>query len=215
MHTLYTRPQTGGFAVHAVLQETGIDHELVTIDKSKGDHRTPHFRSISPLGQVPVLGLPDGSTITESAAMCIYLADLAPGSALSPALNSPLRPHYLRWMIFCSANLYDADLRYYYAGRHTTDETAVEGIKKAALADMDNLFGIADQALAKNRWLLGETFSTADIYIAMLGYWHPDVPGMLATNANLNRLCEAVKQRPAVARAADYHSPWEIIGEDG
>ncbi len=210
MHKLYTRPQTGGFAVHAVLEETGLPYRLVTAaDKDDKD-----FRAISPLGQVPVLGLPDGSTITESAAMCIYLADLAPEAGLSPAPASPLRPHFLRWLAFGSAQIYDADLRYYYAGRHTADQSAIDGIKAAALADMNRLFAIADGALDGRTWLLGETFSAADIYIAMQCYWHPDVPAMLAHNPNLNRLCEAVRQRPAIARAADYHDPWVILDED-
>ncbi len=155
-----------------------------------------------------MLGLPDGSTITESAAMCIYLSDLAPESGLSPALSSPLRPHFLRWLAFGAAQIYDADLRYYYAGRHTTDQTAIDSIKAAALTDMNRLFTIVDAALAGKTWLLGDTFSAADIYMAMLTYWHPDVPALLAHCPNLNRLCEAVKQRPAVARAAQFHDPW-------
>jgi glutathione S-transferase len=207
MHTLYTRPQTGGFAVHAVLEETALPYDLVTIEDNTADD----FRAISPLGQVPVLGLPDGSTITESAAMCIYLSDLAPGSGISPALTSPLRPHFLRWLAFGSAQIYDADLRYYYAGRHTTDQSTIDGIRAAALADMNRLFAIADTALDGKAWLLGDIFSAADIYIAMLTYWHPDVPVLLTQCANLNRLCEAVKKRPAVARAAEYHDPWSYL----
>ena len=210
MHTLYSRPQTGGFAVHAVLEETGLPYKLVTID----DPAAGDFRAMSPLGQVPVLGLPDGSTMTESSAMCIYLSDLALQSGLSPALVSPLRPHFLRWIAFGAAQIYDADLRYYYASRHTTDPATIAGIKAAALADMNRLFGIADAALKGKTWLLGDTFSAADIYMSMLTYWHPDVPGLLAGCTELDRLSKSVQQRPAVARAADYHDPWNFAGDD-
>lgn len=213
MYTLYTRPQTGGFSVHAVLEATGFRYELVTVDKSRRDHATPEFKAISPLGHVPVLKLPDGSTMTESAAICIYLADLAPQSGLSPALDSPLRPHFLRWMVFNSANIYDADLRYYYAERHTSNPAAVESIKAAALADMDRLFAILDAQIGSSEWCLGDAFSALDIYSAMLAHWHPDVPAMLAACPNLNRICAKVKPIPAVIRANEFHNAWDFTGE--
>jgi glutathione S-transferase len=214
MHTLYTRPQTGGFVVHAVLEEAGLPYELVTVDTSRGDHETEEFRAISPLGRVPVLRLPDGSTMTESAAMCIYLGDLAPDARLISPPDDPLRPHFLRWLLFCAVNIYDADLRYYYADRHTTDPAAIESIKAAALADMDDLFAMLDKQAGSGDWCLGDTFSALDIYAAMLTYWHPDVPANLAACPNLARVSEQVKQRPAVIRANDYHNAWAFDGED-
>ncbi|MGI9464502.1 MAG: glutathione S-transferase family protein, partial [Aestuariivirgaceae bacterium] len=205
---LYTRPETGGFAVHAALEQSGVDYDLVTIDPANGHPAPAEFTQLSPLGQVPVLKLPDGTAMTESAAMMIYLGDLNREAGLSPAPDSPLRPHYLRWMVFCAANLYMADLRYYYADRHTTDPAGIEGIKASALADMDRQFGIMNEALSGNTYLLGETSSGADIYAAMIAHWHPDVPAMFSACPNVERMCSSIKTLQSVKTANDYHHCW-------
>ena len=55
---------------------TGI--EVVPVDLAKGEHRSPAFTEINPLGQVPVLDLGDGRTLSETRAICTYLEGLAP-----------------------------------------------------------------------------------------------------------------------------------------
>jgi GST-like protein len=56
--------------------------------------------------QVPVLALPNGELITESAAILIHLADSHPAARMSPALDDPRRPAFLRWMVYVSAQIY-------------------------------------------------------------------------------------------------------------
>lgn len=208
MHTLFTRPETGGFAVHAALKQSGTEYKLVTINKgdSGGDH--DEFTSLSPLGQVPVLKLPDGSAMTESAAMMIYLGDLNPESGLCPPLGSPLRPEYLRWLVFGAANLYMSDLRYYYPDRYTSDPAGVEAVKQAALTEFDNSIKVVDQAIGDGPFLLGDTWSGADIYIAMLAFWHPDVPALFNSCPNVKRMCKTVSELECVKTANAYHKSW-------
>ncbi|NNE22664.1 MAG: glutathione S-transferase family protein [Rhizobiales bacterium] len=205
MHTLYTRPETGGFAVHAALEQSGTEYKVVTIDKSKGDHRGAEFGALSPLGQVPVLKLPDGTAMTESAAMMIYLGDLNLEAGLGPPPGSALRPHYLRWLVFSAANLYMADLRYYYADRHTSDPAGIDGVKTSALADLTKQLEIVDQAIGDQPFLLGDTWSGADIYTAMIANWHPDVPALFAACRNLERMCNGVRELECVKTANRYH----------
>lgn len=205
MHTLYTRPETGGFAVHAALEQSGAEYNLVTIDKAEGHHESAEFNHLSPLGQVPLLKLPDGSAMTESAAMMIYLGDLNPDAGLCPPPGSALRPHYLRWMVFGAANLYMADLRYYYADRHTTDPAGIDGIKATALADLTKQLRIVDRAIGDQPFLLGDIWSGADIYTAMIAYWHPDPPALFAACRNLERMCNSVRELSCVKAANEYH----------
>jgi glutathione S-transferase len=56
--------------------------------------------------QVPVLALPTGELVTESAAILIHLADRHPAAGMSPALDDPRRPAFLRWMVYVSAQIY-------------------------------------------------------------------------------------------------------------
>jgi len=205
MHQLYTRPDTGGFAVHAALEQSGVEYNIVAIDKSQGHHESAEFMHMSPLGQVPILKLPDGTAMTESAAMMLYLADLNPDAGLSPAPGSPLRPHYLRWMVFCAANLYMTDLRYYYPDRHTSDPAGGDAVKAQALVDLERQYRMLDQAIGDGSYLQGETWTAADIYATMMAHWHPDVPVMFAACPNLARMCLNIGKLDCVRKANEYH----------
>ena len=61
---------------------------------------------VNPMRQVPALVLRTGELMTESAAILTWLADSHPDSGLAPALTSPMRPRFLRWMNFISAQIY-------------------------------------------------------------------------------------------------------------
>ncbi|MDP4823939.1 MAG: glutathione S-transferase N-terminal domain-containing protein, partial [Aestuariivirgaceae bacterium] len=95
MYTLYGRPATGSAAVEALLEELGLPYRLENVSKGPDGQPSPAFlATINPLGQVPALKLPDGTVITESAAIMIYLADLVPGANLAPLPTHPARAHY-------------------------------------------------------------------------------------------------------------------------
>ncbi|MBN9552122.1 MAG: glutathione S-transferase family protein, partial [Alphaproteobacteria bacterium] len=146
MYKLYTRPGSGGFVVEAALAMAGVPFEQ--IDVPKQETPDPAFLAISPLCQVPALTLPDGHSLTESAAICILLAERHPEAGLAPEAGSPGRADFLRWMAFMSSVLYPAALRLYYAHRYTADAGGVGAVKEAAVAEMDRGFAIVDDALA-------------------------------------------------------------------
>lgn len=128
MYTLYTRPGSGGFVVEAALAMA--DAPFRQIDVPKKDPPDPAFLAVSPLNQVPALTLPDGCSLTESAAICILLAERHPQAGLSPEAGSPGRADFLRWMAFMSSVLYPAILRLYYAHRYTASADGVQAVKR-------------------------------------------------------------------------------------
>jgi glutathione S-transferase len=208
MHVLHTSPRTGGLAVQAVLEAAGAHYRLAEVDCEAGQHRSAEFLKLNPLGQVPVLELPDGLVMTETAAMVIHLADsLAPGR-LAPHGAAPERPVYLRWLVFMAVNLYTANLRAYYPDRYTPDPAGAQGVKQSALDHLNLQFAIVDQAIGANRFLVANVFSAADPYLVMLVHWHPESQALLARHANLARLCDTVREVPAVKAANAYHQTW-------
>jgi glutathione S-transferase len=68
--------------VKIVLAEKAIAYEMVEMDLQKGEHKTPEFIQINPLGRVPVLETDDGVFLTEAIAICRYLEALHPGPNL-------------------------------------------------------------------------------------------------------------------------------------
>jgi glutathione S-transferase len=199
MYKIYARPGAGNVAVEALLAELGVPHEVITLERDELHQLPESFRAINPMRQVPALVLPDGTIMTESAAMMIYLADLFPAKALAPAASSASRPHYLRWMVFLSANLYNADLMYFYAQRYSTDAGHAEGIKAKAAMEMERQFGIVADAVGKGPYILGNDFSAVDIYAAMLFTWAPDVAALALKHPNLKAHHDRIAARPAIA----------------
>ena len=206
MYKLYTRPGSGGFVVEAALALAGAPFDQVDVPKK--DPPDPAFHAISPLNQVPVLTLPDGRSITESAAICILLAERHPEGHLAPEPGSPARADFLRWMAFMSSVLYPAILRYYYAPRYTADAEGAQAVKKAAIAEMDRGFAITDQALAGRDWLAGETLSLADIYLVMLVAWHPDTEKARTAWPNVECLWSGLRRHELMQRLNASHEMW-------
>src|SRR5215470_3769061 len=173
-YTLYGHDGSGGFAVEAALVKAGAAYEVVVTDTAKGDQNRPDFVAINPMRQVPALRLPDGSVMTESAAIVIHLADAFPGKGLAPKPPTPAHAQFLRWMLFMAANLYEGDLRYFYSDRYTTDPAGVPAVKAAGAAHMKKAFAVLDDVLTRTSFLCGASMTMADVYLAMLMDWSPD-----------------------------------------
>ncbi len=206
MFKLYTSRGTGGFAAHAVLEEAGARYEIVPIDTKAGEHKSVKFLRLNPMAQVPVLELPNGQVMTESAAMVIYLCDRL--GVLAPAPASKNRPAFLRWLVFLAVNTYTADLRVYYSERFSTVPGDVTGIREQALADMERQFDLVDRAIGNNKYLLGATVSAVDIYLTMLIYWHPEPQKMLSRFSNIARVAERVTARKSIRHINEFHALW-------
>jgi len=206
MYKLYTRPGSGGFVVEAALALANAPFEQVDVPKT--DRPDPAFLDISPLNQVPVLTLPDGRSMTESAAICILLAERHPGAGLAPAADTPARVDFLRWMAFMSSVLYPAVLRFYYAHRYTTDGDGTKAVKQAAVAEMDRGFAVLDAALQGRDWLVGDLMSLADIYLVMLVAWHPEVDRARAAWPNIDRLWSALREHQVMKTLNTSHEMW-------
>ena len=170
-YTLYSNKGSGGFAVEAALAKAGAPYTIVRVDYDKDEQKSAAFAKINPMQQIPAMTLPDGTLMTESAAMAIHLAQAFPGKRLAPAMGTPGHAKFLRWMLFMAVNLYEADLRYFYPGRYTADAAGADAVKASGAAHMAKSFAVIEQEL--DPFLFGNDLSIADVYLAMLAQWSP------------------------------------------
>lgn len=205
MYTLYGRPGSGSFVVEAALLRAGAPFSKVTVPRRD---QSPDYAAISPLGQVPALGLPEGGTMTESAAMCLLIAERFPQAQLAPSAGSPERAAFLRWMFFLSSMLYPTLMRYFFCGRVTAEESGLEAVKAAAVVQADREFAVVDAALAATRHLAGEKPTIADVYLLMLAHWHPVDARPRPEWKNIVRVCEELKADPMLAGLNEAHRFW-------
>jgi glutathione S-transferase len=170
------------------------------VETSKGsDGRFPDwYLRINPRSETPSLHLPDGSIMTESAAMMIHLADAHPEAGLAPAPGTAERARYLRWMIYLAANAYASDLRLYYPERYSIDVTHAPAIKAKAIKDMARDFELIAEQMGDGPFLIGTSMTAADIYAGMILSWSNDVQGLFSSQPKLKRLFGAVAAVPQV-----------------
>ena len=205
MYKLYGRRQTGSMVIEAALEEIGAPYEVIAVKRDADKRPAPEYFGINPLGQVPSLQLLDGSIMTESAAIAIYLCDNHPEAGLAPAPQSDLRASFLRWMIFLATNVYVSDLRIYYPHRYTSRPETSDAVKAAAVDAMAREWKIYADALGSKPYTLGDRFSIVDVYAATLATWNLDVPAFFRLHPNVRSLCDRVVARPAVARVWRRH----------
>jgi len=205
MYKLYWAQESGAMAPQALLEEIGAEYEKIVVDFEKEEHKSEEFLSVNPMGQIPALVLPDGTLMTETAAMLVQIADRHPEAKLAPVAGSAERARFFRWLFFLASTVYPTIRRFYYSERHSTDPSAAEGIKASAAKDLDDQFGIIDDTLDPGPHLLGETYSAVDIMLWMLVQWHPDPTRLSEKAPRVVKAAELVHARPAIARTWQEH----------
>lgn len=203
-YRLYGWPGSGSLAIQIALEDLGVAYHRVWVGREAAD--LERYRSLNPTGKSPALGLPDGSVMFESAAMLIHLGAAHPSASLAPTPGTLDHARFLQWLVFLSANLYDAVLRIYYSQRYSARADAdAEAIKARALAEFEEHAGLVSASLAP--YVLGAQYSLADPYLYMLTSWYPDDrAGLFARLPRLGRHFELVAARPNVMKVDQDHA---------
>jgi len=205
MYRLYWEARSGAILPQVMFAEMGVPYERIPVDMAKGEHRSPEYLAVNPTGQVPALGLPDGTVIGESAAMALVLGERHPQLNLVPRPEDAARPVFLRWLLFMAASVYMTFVRVNHPERFVTDSGCIESVRDAALDSVNGQFQILDSAISGVPWFLPSGYGVLDIYVTMLADWHPDRSELFAANEALERLCMAVEGRPAYAEVIAQH----------
>ncbi|HEY2276639.1 MAG TPA: glutathione S-transferase family protein [Steroidobacteraceae bacterium] len=202
-YRLYGRRGAGSLAPQILLEEIGAAYELLWFDKTPADLEA--LRRINPAGKIPSLVLPDGTAVAESAAILIHLTNAHPQAGLAPPAGSSAHARFLQWMVFLSASLYEAALRYFYAERYATTAAAAPAIKAQALKDYGaHLERVHDEL---SPFVLGDRLSAADPYLHMLAGWYPEQEAPLASRLpKLAQHAERLRRRPATLKAERDHA---------
>jgi glutathione S-transferase len=191
----YHNPQSRARIVHWMLEEVGAPYRTVILDLAKGEHKTPEYLKINPMGKVPAI-VHDGTVVTEAAAICAYLADAFPAAGLAPAIGDPRRGTYYRWLFF-AAGCWEPALADRMFQRPDVPRKGVLGY-----GSYEDTLNAAAEALAPGPWILGETFSAADVYVGSQIIWAMKfgAPG-LKENPVFTAYAERLSERPALRRA--------------
>lgn len=196
---LYGEPGWGSVLIETQLVWYGIPFTFEAVgDVFEQPEARAGLEKINPLGQVPTLVLADGTVMTESAAITLWLADQADSSDLVPEPGAPERARFLRWMIFITSNIYPT---YTYAdlpSRFVPQPDARDGFAGAVGQYAKKLYRQLDGE-ASAPWFLGDRFSALDIYICTLTHWRPGRRWFEAETGKLIAIADATRQLPRLA----------------
>ncbi len=202
-YVLYGRPGSGSLAVQVALEEIAAPYQRIWVGEGAAD--VARFRELNPTGKVPALKLPDGTVMFESAAILIHLALLHPDATLAPPKGTTRHARFLQWMVFLSANLYEAVLRIYYSARFSSRGDADgDAIREQGMVDFLTCAELIGRTLSP--YVLGAEYSIADAYLYMLAGWYPDKAELHAHLPALGTHTGLMLARPAIAKAEADHA---------
>ena len=189
----YHAPQTRSFAIRWLFEELGSPpHEVKVLNMKKGEHKSPVYLAINPMGKVPAIMHGD-TVVTEAAAIAIYLADIFPEAGLAPKIGDPARGTYLRWIVFNQAAVEPAVTDFALKRDPGPASTLSYGTYDATV---DALAG----AVRKGPYILGERFSAADVIVGSGVRWMTMFK-LLPERPEFKNYADRIMSRPAFMRA--------------
>lgn len=196
---LHGRPGWGSAIVEAQLAFYGLPCRFVdTGDLFDSAAAREQLQPLNPLAQVPTLVLPDGTVMTESAAITLHLADLTGSAELVPAPQARERAAFLRWMVFLVANVYPTFTYADLPERFVKTPGAEQPFRAEVDAYAQGLWRVVEAASGAP-YFLGERLSALDLFLAVMTRWRPR-PAWFAEHAP--RLAAAAARAAALPAVA-------------
>lgn len=190
---LYTNPQSRGRMAHWMMEEIGLPYETVWLD-FKTSMKSPEYLAINPMGKVPAMKHNE-VVVTETPAICAYLADAFPEKNLAPSPGSPARAAYYRWMFFAAGPLEMA-----VTGKMFNWQVPEGKNISAGFGSYADTMAALEKAVESGPYLCGEQFTAADVYFGSAVGW-----GMMFGSVEKRPVLEAyfgrLAARPAFQNA--------------
>jgi glutathione S-transferase len=192
---LYTNPQSRGRIARWMLEETGQPYKVEVLDYAS-TMKEPAYLAINPMGKVPALRH-GTAVVTETAAICAYLADAFPQARLAPPPGDKMRAPYYRWLFFTAGPIEAA-----VSNKALGFVVPQERERMMGYGTLGQALNALEIAVSQNKYLTGDNFTAADLYVgSQIGFGM--MFGTLEKRPAFEKYWQVVSGRPAYTRAKD------------
>ena len=193
---LYHAAPSRSSIVRWMLEELGEPYDIHLLTLTKGEQHAPDYLAINPMGKVPTLRHGD-VIITESAAICTYLADEFPKAGLCIPIGDPKRGPYLKWLFFGPGCIEPAMVDRAYPRQEQPRRGTL------GYGDYDTVMEVTAKAVAAGPYLMGEQFTAADVVVGSTLRWGL-MFNLVPERADFADYVERLESRPALQRAVTF-----------
>lgn len=193
--TLYHASPSRSSVALWMLEEIGQPYDIHKLDLQKGEQLKPEYLAINPMGKVPSLKHKD-AIITESAAICTYLADEFPQAKLNIPIGNPRRGVYLKWLFF-GPSIFEPAMTDAAFPRKEAPNAAALGYR-----GFDQVLDIVAKAVEKGPYLMGEQFTAADVVLGS-GIRYGTMFKLVPERKEFTDYIARFSERPALKRAME------------
>ena len=213
MHTLFGFAGSGSAAAEIGLNLCGVPYRMVDAASWAPDSALAELAAANPLGQIPTLRLPDGSVLTESAAILIHLGLEYPGAKLLPAATAQ-RAQAIRGLVYIAANCYSAISVSDFPERWCADadDMTNDRIRRGARARLHRHWEIFADQFSQQPYLGGPEPGALDILAAVVSKWSGARAHLRSARPEFYATIERIDGHPAVAPVFARH--WPQSGAD-
>lgn len=201
-YELYTKAGSCSMAIHAVMNELGLDPKVHIMQAGDGPSglKNAAYLKLNPRGNVPFM-VEDGQGMIEGGAILTYLCDKA--GKLLPKSGSE-RAKALQWLMFANATLHPAYSRTFWIGANLPQDQH-EAALKAARSQIQDLWNYVEQQLEKDGgpYLCGKEPTAGDFLIATIANWNP---AAYTFGAKTKALLKNISARPSYQKALSAES---------
>ena len=206
MYQLYYNPGKASMTPHILLEELGVQYDLVLVDMANNMHKSEQFLALNPAGKIPVL-VEDELVLSETIAICQHLSDLHPDAGMTPDAGTAARAKWYKWLAYLGTSLHPELLTHFFPHFLVDGEEAQGVLARKALERVTAMLDLIEAHLHHNaesgrgHWLLGAQYTAADIYLFMLARWTRKFTYPASARKHIGAFMQRVADRPAVQRA--------------
>jgi len=201
-HKLYACLGCGSMLVEAAFAKASLPLDIIDVNWDETGWDSGPLRALNPLGQAPVLILPDGAVMTESAAIVLHVSEIAPDAGLAPPAGDAARPQFLRWLQLLVSTIYPTFAYGDHPGRWLPGhEDAGDALTETNIEHREAMFRHMETH-AGATFFLGARFSAIDIYLWAMNHWRPRRAWFAAETPTLHAIAEAMRRERWIATVA-------------